>query len=57
VKSKLEENKVEFQESVREHEKKSLEEKRKEIDEKMSTGMKLTTEDILVLQRLEQTGS
>jgi uncharacterized coiled-coil DUF342 family protein len=31
----------------------SLEEKKKEIDEKMSAGMKLTTEDILVLQRLE----
>jgi uncharacterized coiled-coil DUF342 family protein len=56
VKGKLEENKIEFQESVKEFEKKSLAEKKKDIDEKMKTGMKLTTEDLLVLQRLEQTG-
>lgn len=53
IKKKLEDNKIEFEESVKEYEKKSLDERRKEIDEKMKAGMKLTTEDLLILQRLE----
>ena len=53
VKKKLEDNKIEFEESVKEYEKKSLDERKREIDEKMKTGMKLTTEDLLILQRLE----
>lgn len=51
IKSKLEEHNVKVEKNKAEEEKKSLKELLREVEEKITKGDKLTTEDLLVLQR------
>jgi len=51
IKSKLDENKVELTEEKAKSEAKTLKQKAKEVEEKISKKKKLTTEDLLIMQR------
>ena len=50
IKTKLDENKIAFEENVKEKNKNDLDARRKEVEVKMKSGKKLTTEDLLLLQ-------
>ncbi len=51
VKSILEEHNVQIEEDKKKIEQKAIKERAKEVDEKVKTGKKLTTEDLLVFQK------
>jgi uncharacterized coiled-coil DUF342 family protein len=50
IKKKLDEEKVHYEENVKEKKKANLDERRREVEQKMREGKTLTTEDLLVLQ-------
>ncbi|MBS3122313.1 hypothetical protein J4434_05525 [Candidatus Woesearchaeota archaeon] len=54
---KLDMNKEELRGMKKERQKKTLDEKRKEVGEKLKLGKKLTTEDILAFQSIDDDGS
>jgi uncharacterized coiled-coil DUF342 family protein len=54
VREQLDKNKVELFRDKKKREEKSLKEKAKEAKEKLSKRKKLTTEDLLVLQRVDK---
>ncbi|RME52858.1 hypothetical protein D6783_03530 [Candidatus Woesearchaeota archaeon] len=53
IKEKLKEQNVQVEKSRAEEEKKTIKERAKEVEEKMARGEKLTTEDLLILQRTQ----